>query len=206
VFSVSCWSFRPRHFVLVISPSSLSSSSFCLRLRHPHRFVLVFVILSILMWFVVIPLLFLILFWLSWSSFHPHSTPRAVACEAGCGQCVVPVFVVVFVASFSLSPHVFVLCLPSLHLRWCWCPSPHPVHSLLLLGHRVSSSWSCLSSSLSMPHHSTHNPPHKQLLVRLGGGWCVIPAIAVFAILPFLSSPFHSRSTPQAVAHEAGGG
>ena len=55
--------------------------------------------------------------------------------------------------------------------------------------------------------HSTHSPPNKQLLVRLGVG-----GVASFVVLlprwccPSSSLPFHPRSTPRAVARGAGGG
>jgi hypothetical protein len=55
---------------------------------------------------------------------------------------------------------------PSSSLLSHCCPSP-----------LVSSPHHCLGPSPScLPHqpYSTHNPPHEQLLVRLGGGWCAI--------------------------------
>jgi hypothetical protein len=91
------------------------------------------VVLGVLVWFVVVPLLLLGLFSLSWASFHPQSTPRAVAREAGCGWCVVAV---VFVAV------VFACSLPSFS--------------------------SCRFRRFR--RRSTHDPPHEQLLVRLGMG------------------------------------
>jgi hypothetical protein len=57
-------------------------------------------------------------------------------------------------------------CSPSSSLLSCCCPSP-----------LVSSPCHCLGPSPScLPRwpYSTHNPPHKQLLVRLGGGWCAV--------------------------------
>ena len=65
---------------------------------------------------------------------------------------------------------------------------------------------SCISPAcVSPPHHcSTHQPPHEQLLMRLGGrcvicGWCVVWWSVVH------HCHFHTPSTPHTGACEAGG-
>jgi hypothetical protein len=57
-------------------------------------------------------------------------------------------------------------------------------------------------------HHSTHDPPHKQLLVGLGAGGVSLVAIHDGGgHCPALAlALFYPRSTPRAVAHGAGGG
>jgi hypothetical protein len=93
-------------------------------------------------------------------SFHPRSTPRAVACEAGGRWCVVCFHAVSCRSLLSPSPRPAV-------------PPKHPASS-------GSQQWWVVwlvvlaSPSPRCPHHhhchSTRNPPHEQLLMRLGAG------------------------------------
>jgi len=59
--------------------------------------------------------------------------------------------------------------------------------------------------------HPSHDPPHEQLLMRLGVGGASSVVVAAGSGIPChscscagVSLSFHSCSTPQAVAHEAG--
>ena len=129
------------------------------------------------------------------SSFHPPTTPRAVAHEAGGGWCVVgspsssscihgghggggppscpgPEGVSWGQVGVSSMRHR-----PWWVLSWSRGRVVHPPLPLLLLllSHRVVSlvrqrGWLCLCSPWSPHHRSTHQPPHEQLLVRLGVG------------------------------------
>jgi hypothetical protein len=93
-----------------------------------------------------------------------------------------------------------------------------------------SQRWWCRPVPLGRRRHSTHHPPHEQLLVRLEAGgvlsvivvgpWSWSGLVVLYSHtfhrtnsgswqwLGVLSSsvPFHPRSTPRAVAREAGGG
>jgi hypothetical protein len=55
----------------------------------------------------------------------------------------------------------------------------------------VDVSWAFFSFS-PPPHYSTHNPPHKQLLVRLGVGGVSFAVPIIVAVV----GPFPSRATP----------
>jgi len=93
--------------------------------------------------------------------FHPQSTPRAVAHEAGGGWCVI--------------------CCHRRHL---------PLSITVPL--RIVLCWYHLPSASSPTHstHSTHDPPHEQLLVRLEGGGVLF--VVIIVVSPSLSSfPSH---------------
>jgi hypothetical protein len=107
------------------------------------------------------------------SYFHP----TRVACEAGAGGGVVPV-----VRRVS-SPVV----------RWVSFPSfvkCRPRHSSSVVPHRSSGVVPIVRrvSSPIIRRRSTRGPPHEQLLMRLGAGWCIV------VCRPSLSSPVVCRS------------
>ena len=111
-------------------------------------------------------------------------------------------------------------CLPPAAVPLTW--HPFPPHEQLLVAVVGGASWgrcrrlpfpSPALPLVSPPHRrSTHQPPHEQLLVRLG--WVVCRCSSPYSPPPFVvaaaarssSLSFHPRSTPRAVAREAGGG
>ena len=125
-----------------------------------------------------------------------------------CGVLVVPSS-----PSSSLSP-----CLPPAPVPLMW--HPFPPHEQLLVAVVGGASWgrchrlpfpSPALPLVSPPHRcSTHQPPHEQLLMRLG--WVVCWRSSPYSPPPFVVAAarslllFHLRSTPRAVAREAGGG
>jgi hypothetical protein len=104
---------------------------------------------------------------LSLSLFHPWSTPRAVAREAGGGWCV-----------------VVALC------RRYRCSTSVPPHKQLLA--RLGAGGGHGGMVLRRRHRSTRDPAHKQLLVRLGAGDGVVGCLGLVSVV---SSSLNTKSS-----------
>jgi hypothetical protein len=166
----SCW--LPLLIVsIIIIVVMLAPPSHC-TLFAPHEQLLVAAV-GVAMLVVVVTMVIPRRFALSLLRSHTLCTP--------CKQLlmmVVGVLVVVSVMGSVQGVVWAVACLPSPPSS---SSSRSPPSSLLLSRHcpspLVSSPRHCLSPSpscLPCRPYSTHNPPHKQLLVRLGGGWCAV--------------------------------
>jgi hypothetical protein len=154
----------------------------------------------------------------SWSSFHP----TRVAHEAGAGGGVVPVIHRVLSAVVHQVLSTVVRPVLSTVVRPVLSTVVRPVSSTVV--RPVSSPIVRPVSSPVIRRRSTHDPPHKQLLVRLGrvvhrcmSSIIVVPSHLSFphrlsSVVPSVvrhrrcTALVHPQCTRRAVAHQRGGG